>query len=304
MTIHTLRNARLAVNFDPDGARMRSVHLDDGPNLVLDVSDTTTQALRDAYGGAIVGPLANRVRDGRVLIYDVTYQMPRNEKSVTALHSGPEGLDRIRWTVAEYSSDRLLLKHHLPAGHGGLPGNRDIAALFSVDKNSLVLHISMTTDAPTPASIAHHPYWRVTSAHRLKIHAEAYLPTDDANLPTGQIATVAGTSFDHRTPRAIAAGTDHNYCIATSRRPAPARVAELVTTHAILHIDSTEPGLQAYSGAYLPQIPAAGIGPFLGIALEPQGWPDAVNTPHFPSVIVTADHPYAQTTKYTLHSAT
>ncbi|MEX0311813.1 MAG: galactose mutarotase, partial [Tateyamaria sp.] len=74
-------------------------------------------------------------------------------------------------------------------------------------------------------------------------------------------------------------------------------------TH-VLRIASTEPGLQAYSGAFLPDLPAANIGPFAGIALEPQGWPDAVNHPEFPDVIVTPDHPYVQITTYTLHRAT
>ncbi|MEM8654563.1 MAG: galactose mutarotase [Pseudomonadota bacterium] len=301
MTTLTLRSDRLTALFDPDGARMRALHLDDGPNLVLDADSA---ALRDAYAGAIVGPLANRVRGGRVPVGAVVHQMPCNENGVTALHSGPDGLDRQVWQVTNAFPARLCLQHVLIDGDGGLPGNRTIDLEYSVSGNRLELRVWMTTNAPTPASIAHHPYWRVTPDHRLTIHADTYLPTDDTNLPTGQIADVAGTPFDHQIPRAIAAGTDHNFCVGTMRRPAPAPVAKLHTAHATLHIASTEPGLQAYSGAFLPKIPHADIAPFAGIALEPQGWPDAVNHPHFPSVIVTADHPYAQITTYTLHPAT
>ena len=71
-----------------------------------------------------------------------------------------------------------------------------------------------------------------------------------------------------------------------------------------LEIASTEPGLQVYSGAFLPTILEADIAPLTGVALEPQGWPDAVNHTDFPNVICTPDHPYSQITQYTLQAAT
>lgn len=300
----TIRSNRLITTFDPDGARIRSLHLDNGPNLVLDVDDALTRDLRDAYGGTIVGPLANRVRGGHVPLNGQVHQMPCNENGITALHSGPDGLDRALWTVAAQDRAALHLAHHLPDGHGGLPGNRNIDLRVEVADDTVTLRITMTTDAATPASIAHHPYWRVTPEHRLHIHATHYLPTDNTNLPTGSIAPVEDTPFDHRTARAIDPGTDHNFCLADGSRDVPAPVATLTLPTHVLRIASTEPGLQVYSGAFLPTIPEADIAPFSGVALEPQGWPDAVNHPQFPSVICTPDHPYSQTTQYTLHNAT
>ncbi|WP_147104690.1 galactose mutarotase [Tateyamaria sp. syn59] len=301
-TTHTIRNDRLTATFDSDGARMRRLHLDGGPNLILDADDAITSALRDAYGGTIVGPLANRVRGGKVPTGTAIHQMPCNENGITALHSGPEGLDRTQWTPCGPDNATLTFTCHLPDGHGGLPGNRDVSVTFKLASNTLTLRITMTTDAPTPASIAHHPYWRVTGGHSLRIHADHYLPTDASNLPTGDVADVAGTPFDHRTPRPIDKDTDHNFCISTAPAAEPRPMAELRTAHCTLRIDSTEPGLQAYSGAFLPEIPQANIAPLAGIALEPQGWPDAVNHTHFPNVIVTPDHPYVQITTYTLTS--
>ncbi|GGX46088.1 aldose 1-epimerase [Tateyamaria omphalii] len=303
-TTYSIRSNRLIATFDPDGARIRSLHLDKGANLVLDVDDAVSQDLRDAYGGVIVGPLANRVRRGQVPLGDTVYQMPWNENGTTALHSGPNGLDRVKWTVVAQDRTALHLRHHLPDGDGGLPGNRDIELWFEVLNNTLTLRVTMTTDAPTPVSIAHHPYWRVTPEHKLRIQATHYLPTDHANLPTGAMAPVADTPFDHRTARPIDPGTDHNFCIADAPRSAPAPVATLTTPTHILEIASTEPGLQVYSGAFLPKIPETSIAPLAGVALEPQGWPDAVNHPNFPNVICTPDHPYSQVTQYTLQPAT
>ncbi|WP_299653175.1 galactose mutarotase [uncultured Tateyamaria sp.] len=301
---YTIRSNRLTAIWDPDGARLRSLSLDGGPNMVLDVDDAVSGRLRDAYAGTIVGPLANRVRGGTVPLNGATYQMPCNEDGITALHSGPHGLDRATWTVAAQDRSALHFTHQLPDGYGGLPGHRDIDLWCDVMNDTLTLRITLTTDAPTPVSIAHHPYWRVTPDHLLQINAAHYLTTDDTNLPTGQIAPVADTPFDHRMPRAIDTATDHNFCIATARRDRPHAVAMLITRDHILHIASTEPGLQAYSGAFLPDIPATNVAPLAGIALEPQGWPDAVNNPEFPSVICTPDHPYSQTTEYKVQSAT
>lgn len=301
---YTIRSNHLTAIWDSDGARLRRLTFGKGPNLVLDVENDVSHALRDAYGGAIVGPLANRVRGGKVSLNGTTHQMPCNENGITALHSGPDGLDRAAWTVAAQDRSALHFSHRLADGHGGLPGNRDIDLWCEVMDDTLTLRITMTTDAPTPVSIAHHPYWRVAPDHLLQINATHYLPTDDTNLPTGQIARVADTPLDHRTPRAIDAGTDHNFCIAKAPRDTPQEMAVLITPSHVLRVASTEPGLQAYSGAFLPRIGHTDIAPLSGIALEPQGWPDAVNQPSFPNVICSPDHPYSQTTQYQVQPAT
>ena len=61
---------------------------------------------------------------------------------------------------------------------------------------------------------------------------------------------------------------------------------------------SDQPGLQVYTGHGMPRQVGAhegqGFAPWNGLALEPQGYPDAVNQPGFPSVIVTPERPYRQ----------
>lgn len=233
--------------------------------------------------------------------------MPCNENGVTALHSGPDGLDQRTWHVLERSDSDVRLGITLHDGEGGLPGTRDIAVHYALSEATLTLTITATTDAPTPINIAHHPYWRLgdASAHRLLIAATQYLPVDAANIPTGQIADVAGTPFDHRTPKALDPNVDHNFCIAHAPRALPAHVATLAGADGLtLHIDSTEPGLQVYAGAHLPTLAGTEVKPHAGIALEPQGWPDALNHADFPSVLHTPTRPYRQITQYRVEVAT
>ena len=302
--VFTLASSDLTATISPLGARLETLLFQGGPSLVLHSDDP---AWRDSYAGTIVGPVANRVKGGQVRIDGRTYQMPCNENGVTALHSGPEGLDRQHWDVIAHDAQALHLRCTLADGAGGLPGNRVFDVIYSIEGSCLSLDISATTDATTPISVAHHPYWRLgdPSDHRLCVDAETYLSVDARNVPTGDILPVAGTVFDHRRPCALDPQTDHNFCVATERRSAPARVATLYGTDGLtLRIDSTEPGLQVYAGGFLPNIPDAGITPGAGIALEPQGWPDATNQGNFPSIIACYDTAYYQKTCYLISFAT
>jgi aldose 1-epimerase len=60
------------------------------------------------------------------------------------------------------------------------------------------------------------------------------------------------------------------------------------------------PGLQFYNGQFLSKThPSLGS----GIILEPQGFPDAVNQPAFPSAILRPGENYRATIEYRLTAA-
>ena len=86
------------------------------------------------------------------------------------------------------------------------------------------------------------------------------------------------------TPRRIGAGEPgalrHT---ATLHHPGSGRV---------MAVWSTEPALQLYSGNHLQGIGKGGsvYGPRTGVCLEPQGYPDAPNHPHFPSAVLRPGH--------------
>lgn len=299
----TIASDRLTVRIDPRGARTRAIHLDGGPNLLLDADPEAHSDWAACYGGVIVGPVANRVAGGRVAIDGVTCQMPQNE-GTTCLHSGPKGVHAHPWRVVAHEATSLHLEVTLPDGTCGLPGHRVITAQFTCTGETLTLTLLATTDRATPMSLAHHPYWVLGPDQHLQVPADHYLPVDASLLPTGEVSPVENTIFDLRKGGPIPPEIDHNFCLSNQPHPTPVDAATLSGQLGTLRITSTEPGLQIYGGAALPDIPAEGIRPYAGVALEPQGWPNAVNTPHFPNVIMTAETPYRQITQYTLGPAT
>lgn len=285
-------------------------------DLILGFMDPLEHTPNSFYAGAIVGPIANRVTDGQVKIDAQTYQMECNEND-SVVHSGTDGLHSLVWKVSETTKSAVTLTCQLRDGHNGLPGNRKITVTYALDETGLTLSIIATTDAKTPINIAHHPYWALEpdqSQTQLMINALAYLSKDGAGLPDGEIRPVVASMFDFTKPRALGpdAKFDHNWCLGTAKQEFPRHAATLIAKDGLqLDIDTTEVGLQVYTGSGLPLIDGslcAGpqICPNAGIALEPQGWPDAPNQPDFPNILLDKDDIYRQITRYRVskHSIT
>ena len=304
----------LEVTILPLGASLVGVRFaGQSRNLVLGFADPADHARVSVYAGAIVGPVANRIRNGRVTLEGQTHQMPLNEAARTTLHSGPDGLHAQVWEVQDRGPDQVTLTCALPDGACGLPGNRSFTARYRVEDSTLTCTLDATTDQTTAINLAAHPYWNLdgsadVSGHMLHVCADTYLPTDAGNLPTGEQAPVTGTAFDFTTPRAVplTPELDVNYCLRKRCAPSPLPAAYLRGSDGTtLCIETTAPGLQVYNGAYLPETAPVWqdgpkVTPFAAIALEPQHWPDAPHHADFPQITVMPKRHYRQISRYSL----
>ncbi|MDP5361151.1 MAG: galactose mutarotase, partial [Paracoccaceae bacterium] len=61
------------------------------------------------YFGAIVGPIANRISNSRVRLDGMMYELERNEKGRTHLHSGAEGSHAQIWTIVAQTQTSVTL---------------------------------------------------------------------------------------------------------------------------------------------------------------------------------------------------
>ena len=298
----------------PRGATLSALHFGaEGANLLLGFARPADHFDIPGCVGALVGPVANRLRDGAVRIGGARYQMPRNENGMTTLHSGPEGLHVLDWTVTAHHPDALHLALNLPDGAQGLPGRRRIEVAYRLHGFCLSIEITATTDRTTLMNVAAHPYWTLgqngdVSALRLGVVADTYLPVDGRNLPTGERRAVAGSAFDFRSPAPVplSAGLDVNFCLAPRNRAEPRPAATLEAADGTrLEIETTAPGLQVYAGAHLPEVrgvltDGGDLYPYRGLAIEPQYWPDAPNHPEFPQITLQPGETWQQLSRYKL----
>jgi aldose 1-epimerase len=157
----------------------------------------------------------------------------------------------------------------------------------------------------------------------LQLNADAYTPINTNLIPTGAITPVSGTAFDFRRPVSIGArlrdiegqimlahGFDHNFVL---NRPDPdehalvlAAIAHDPASGRSLHIYTTEPGIQFYSGNFLDGSVAGPSGRAYrqgdAFALETQHFPDSPNQPGFPSTVLRPGQAYDSTTIYKFYA--
>ena len=195
-----------------------------------------------------------------------------------------------------------------------------LEVVVAADENTLVLRYFATTDRPTHINLTTHPYFnlaagveRTIHAHEVTVLANHYTPADDACIPTGDIVSVLGGPLDLTAPRRLGAiieqaalagtrGLNHNYVLGDQSADTPRHAATLshAATGRRLEVWSTEPGLQVYSGGYLPDLKGRNgeqINPTAGVCLETQHFPDSPNKPHFPTTRIDEHLPYRSQTE-------
>jgi len=255
------------------------------------------------YFGAIVGRVANRIAAGRATLDGENLTLECNESGRNMLHGGDQGSWAVPWSLVGYDAHSCQMRVVLPDGQGGFPGAIDLLVTYALDGNgALSIDLAATSNAPTFCALAHHSYWNLdgrsdVSQHHLKVSADRYLPVDAYGVPTGRPQHVYGTVFDYHTARPIGAELDHNFCLNAEQVMQQACTLEAGGLR--LDVETTEPGLQVYSGKHINTGRALGLcgapyGAGAGVALEPQHWPDAPNQPDYPSIVLRPGQVYRQ----------
>lgn len=325
--MHTIANARgTEIRFLTLGGIIQSLRVAD-----VDITpgyDTLEGYLADTrYFGALVGRYANRIARGAFTLDGVSYSLPPND-GANHLHGGSRGFSAAVWDVEPFtgrSTSGAVLSLVSPAGDMGYPGTVNVRVTYSLsDDDELRFDYFATTDAPTPINLTQHMYINLAGqdagdvlGHELMLRASRFTPVDAALIPTGALSDVHGTPFDFTTPHAVgarlaasdaqlahASGYDHNFAIdeyhAGSLSPA-ARLRDPVSGRSV-EIDTTEPGIQLYSGNHIPGGPAGkngrDYGRYSSLALETQRFPNSPNEPSFPSTILRPGEEYNSTTVY------
>ncbi len=305
LSLFTLTNAAgMEVRITNYGGIVTHIFVPDRDGQLANVTlgfDTAAEYFgRSPYFGALIGRCGNRIAQGRFTLDGVEHQLSVND-GANHLHGGAKGFDQVVWQ-ATVEGEALVLRYRSPDGEQGYPGNLEVQATYTLgDDGALAVALRATTDRATPVNLTHHAYFNLAASgtindHEMWIDAPHYTPVDAGLIPTGELASVAGTPFDFTLPRPIGGEAyDHNFaltpapgkalrCAVRVREPRSGRQLE-VLTHA--------PGIQFYSGNFLDG--SLGFPHRGGFCLEPQHFPDAPNKPHFPSVILRPGEVYENT---------
>jgi len=307
------RGATLAALFAPDR------HGRPG-DVVLGFDDLAGYERSRAYLGCVVGRVANRIAGSRFTLDGRVVQLGANE-GPNHLHGGARGLDRKVFEVVELAPDRLRLRCESPDGDQGYPGRLVVEVVYALEADdALRLELWASCDRPTPVNLSHHAYWNLSGVpgadvrdHRLESPATQRVETGAALLPTGRLLPVEGTPWDFRDaallgPRIDAAGGFDGHLV-LPEPGADANADGLRPAATLLHpasgrcllLSTTQPGFQLYTAGGLSEPrgkSGAAYGACAGICLEPQHPPDAVNQPHFPSVILEPGETWRQVSRF------
>ena len=320
----------LVVDIISRGATIRSVLVTDGDGQQVDVVNgfddvAGYESEANQYFGCTTGRVCNRIGGAKFEIDGETYQLAANDGKHT-LHGGAKrSLDKVVWKGTADKSDSttaaVQFSYFSPDGEEGFPGNVHFGVRYALTaENALVIRYSATTDLLTPINLTNHAYFNLAGHgsgtildHELQIMADAYTPTDEELIPTGEIASLDDSPLDFRTPTAIGAriealtntgakGYDHNYVLQNPdngvRAIAKLRDPESGRTLTVL---SDQPGLQFYSGNFLFGQTGKHGKRYVhrgALCLEAQHFPDSVNQPNFPPIWLSPGDEYKQITIY------
>jgi aldose 1-epimerase len=325
----TLKNKNgIVVKLISYGATITELQVPDrsgkSANIVLGFDDITGyQSADNGYFGCVCGRVANRIARGKFSLDGKEYQLAVNN-GPNHLHGGTQrSFDRVVWKAEPVRSERgaaVRFQYTSRDGEEGYPGNLQVTATYTLtDGNELWLDYSASTDRATPVNLTNHSYFNLAGAgsktvldHELTIAADRYTPTDDTLIPTGKIEPVAGTPIDFRKAARIATaveallntpykGLDHNFVLNQPGLKTPAAKLRDPGSGRTLTVFTTQPGLQVYSGNYLRGQKGKDGQTYplrSAICLETQHFPDSVNQPGFPSVILKPGETYQHTCIY------
>lgn len=274
--------------------------------------------------GAAIGRYANRIKDGKITVEGIEYQLPQNNYG-HCLHGGPLGWQYQVYDVVEVDGSHITLLRESPDGDADFPGNVSAYVTYTLNSdNSISIIYEAETDAPTVINMTNHSYFNLSGDPKnhsitedwLSIDSDYFTPVDDTFMTTGEIRSVAGTPMDFRVAKKIGqdiemddvqlhngGGYDHNWVLnAGGDMTVPAATLSCDATGIVLDVYTNEPGIQIYSGNFLDGTVKGKDGVKYAkrsaICLETQHYPDSPNKPQWPSVLLRPGEKYLSMCTY------
>ncbi len=327
--LYWLQNKDLKMAMTNYGGRIVSLYVPDKNGQLTDVSigrggikEYVESA--EAYFGATIGRVGNRIAKGKFTLDGKEYSIPTNNNE-NALHGGYKGFQDVVWDAEQPNNHTLVLKYKSPDMEEGFPGNLSAKVTYSLtDDNSVKIEYEATTDKPTVVNLTNHTYFNLNGEgsgtilnHSLQLFADKFTPVDAGLIPTGELKEVGGTPFDFTAPHNIGerveadngqlkfgGGYDHNFVLDGKKENGMNHAATVVGDKSgiVMDVYTQEPGIQFYCGNFMAsenQLKSGAKDDFrTAFCLETQHFPDAPNQPDFPSIRLDPGETYHTVSEY------
>jgi aldose 1-epimerase len=312
---YTLKNANgLTVRVMEEGAIITEILTPDREGEVTNVilGSSNYGDYKNGFRGsaAVIGRFANRIASASFTLDGKDYKLAANNGK-NHIHGGQKGFAKVLWKATQLRNTKtdsaVRLSYTSADGEEGYPGTLKVHVTYSLnDNNELGIHYQASTDKPTVLNLTNHAYFNLAGAgkalgHKLWLNADSYTQADSELIPTGEIASVQGTPLDFTKETIVGDridqfkpdlnGYDHNFIIkgGGNALTLAAKVTE-PTTGRTMTVQTTEPGVQLYTGNHLGHD---------ALCLETQHYPDSPHHPTFPSVVLRPGQQFSSQTVFT-----
>ncbi len=185
------------------------------------VADGQTECDPGLFRGRILAPFNDRVADGVYRWRGRQFKLPTNDlDTADAIHGFLYRTELHRSAIPAPGGGRrangatLELCGALPADGpdgGGYPFLLAVSIIYVLRASEFEITVRLTNlgEDEAPVSMGWHPYILLAAVdyapdeYRLTVPAERFIEVDERLLPTGRTPTVAGTTFDFRSPTTI-----------------------------------------------------------------------------------------------------
>ena len=297
----TLKNDSLTVVLLNYGARLHQILAPDKEghfeNVLLTYDNFSDVLTDQSYFGAIVGPVAGRIKHGSW----ANHQLEKNEGN-HHIHGGSNGWSFQYWKVEVFKTPTSIgVVFYLQDTFSDYPGPITATVTYQLTKNKLEMIIKTSSLTETICNPTNHAYFNLSGngkrdidEHELAIQTEGTLELDHEKIPTGALIATTSLPIHFKHPHSLKEilavypnGLDdvfvlnvpkRNKKILTLSEKKAGRQLSIATTNKSVVLFSTT----GFEADFL--INGQKKHSNYGLAIEPQEFPDAVHFPEFGSI--------------------
>lgn len=290
-------------------------------NVVLGYDDYKDYESDPNFFGAIIGPVAGRIKDAEIILNGQKITLEKNEGN-QHLHSGSNGLHKTIWDSQTFKNNKeagVILNCERKNGQDGYPGNVKISVTYTLtETNELLIDYCAVTDQATPLTLTNHSYFNLTgnknlsvADHFIQADSHQFLELDDKLLPTGKIVEPPYVPFDLKSNRRlhegisaeteqnriVGNGYDHYFLFAHETKENV--VVKEKTSGRVMRILTDQPGMVLYTGQNITTNSTSTsreLKKYTGVCFETQGSPASLYCNELPSIILYPEETYKKQT--------